>query len=121
MSEEFIQTVVKWIKLDDKVKELTTQIRELREEKKQYEEYILTSMKSTNQDVLNMSSGGTLRASVSKTKGPLKQDYIRQVLTEFTKDQEKATIITESLMNNRPLTERSYLKRSAPRKHGEKK
>jgi len=116
MDNEFVQIVVKWLKADDKIKELSKQVKELKEEKKQYEEYILGEMKSSNQEILNMSSGGSIRRSISKTKGSLKQEYIKQILTEYTKDNNEANLITESLMNNRPITERTYLKRTVPRK-----
>lgn len=116
MDQEFVQLVIKWVKLDDKIKEHMVQIKEMKEEKKQLEELVLTAMGKTSQDVLNLSSGGTLRKSVSKTKAPLTTEYINQILTEYTKDKSEAIFITESLMSKRPLNERTYLKRSAPRK-----
>jgi hypothetical protein len=116
MDQEFVQIVVKFLKLDSRIKETVNSLKELKSERKQYEEAILNLMSKNNQEILNISSGGSLRKSVSKTKGALKQDYITQVLTEFTKNKNEAMVITEQLMNNRPLNERTYLKRTNPRK-----
>ena len=115
MDQEFVQIVVKFLKIDNRIKEIMTELKELKSERKQYEESVLDLMSKTNQEVLNISSGGSLRKSVSKTKGALKQDYIAQILTEFTKSKEEAMVITEQLMTNRPLNERTYLKRTNPR------
>jgi seryl-tRNA synthetase len=115
MDQEFVEKVVKWIKIDDKIKQLILQTRELKQEKKQLEETILNTMKTSDEDVINMSSGGTLRLSVSKTKSGLKQDYIQEILSQYTKDPQEAVAITEMLMTNRPIREREYLKRSNPR------
>jgi hypothetical protein len=116
MSEEFKQLVIKWLKLDESIKKDIIRMKEMKEEKKEYEELILGFMSKTNQDVLNISTGGALRKTISKTKGALKQEYITNALSEVIKDKDKALILTESIMNNRPITERQYLKRTNPRK-----
>lgn len=117
MSEDkFITNVKKWVKLDDKIRELVMLMKELKEEKKDLEEDIITYMKDNSEEVINMNSGGTLRRSVSKTKCAIKHDYINQVLQQFTKSTDEANIITEAIIKSRPLKERIYLKRNAPRK-----
>jgi hypothetical protein len=119
MSDEFKQLVIKWLKLDETIKKEIIRLKEMKEEKKEYEELILGFMSKTNQDVLNISTGGALRKTISKTKGALKQEYITNTLTEYIKDKEQAFILTESIMNNRPINERQYLKRTLPRKSKE--
>ena len=116
---KFVENVKSWLRADDKVKELTIALKELKEEKKDLEEDILKYMNSSNQDTLNISTGGTLRKSVSKTKSAIKQEYINQILTQFTKSQDEAQVITNAIITNRPLKERTYLKRNAPRKSKE--
>lgn len=116
---KFVEDVKNWLKLDDKVRELTLLLKEYKEEKKNLEEDILKYMHSTEQDTLNISTGGTLRKSISKTKGAIKQEYISQILDKFTKSHEEAELITNAILDNRPLKERMYLKRNAPRKKGD--
>lgn len=116
MSEDiFIDSVKQWVKIDDAVRELMQKVREWKQEKKTLEEKILSFMQKNDQDVLQISSGGTLRLSLSKVKGGLKEDYIRDILTRFTKDPDETSKIVEVLMSDRPQTERTYLKRCQPR------
>ena len=56
---KFVENVKKWIKLDDKVRELVLLIKELKEEKKDIEEEIIKYMQENSEDVINMNSGGT--------------------------------------------------------------
>jgi predicted CopG family antitoxin len=114
--EDFVGMVIQWVKLDDKIRGLAQEMKEMKEEKKQYEEFILEFMNRENQDVLNISSGGTLRKSVSRSKGGIKEDHISTVLMKFTNDQHEASKITHAIMSDRPQTERVYLKRCNPRK-----
>ena len=114
--EDFIEVVKKWVAIDDMVKEATLKIREWKNEKKELEEGILEYMKKTDQDVLSMSTGGTLRMSLSKTKQGLKEDYIRDVLQKFIGDPNETAKIVGTLMSDRPQKERCYLKRCLPRK-----
>lgn len=115
MDQQFVEKVIKWMKIDDTIKQTTLRLRELKQEKKSLEEGILDIMKCSEEDVINISSGGTLRRSVSKMKGGLKHDYIQEVLAKYTNNPEEASIMTDMLMTNRPVKEREYLKRSNPR------
>jgi seryl-tRNA synthetase len=113
---KFVENVKKWLKLDDQIREYTQIIKECKELRKELEEEIINYMHTQDQTVVNMASGGTLRASTSKVKGAIKHEYIQQILTEFTKSQEEAKVITQAIINNRPLKERVYLKRNSARK-----
>ena len=114
--EDFVAMVIQWVKLDDKIRGLAQEMKEMREEKKQYEEFVLEYMQRENQDVLNITSGGTLRRSISRCKGGIKEDHISSVLMKFTNDQHEASKITKAIMTDRPQTERVYLKRCNPKK-----
>ena len=111
----FVEIVRKWVKADDVIRKDALELRKKKEERKEMEESILQFMKTTDQDVLNISTGGTLRRSVSKTKGGLKEDYLRQVIGQFTTNPDEATHMVKTIFSERPQTERVYLKRSQPR------
>ena len=115
ISSQFIETVRQWVKVDDHIKTQTLSLRQKKEERKELESKILSIMKKTDQDVLNISSGGTLRMSVSKTKSGLKEEYLKEVLSKFTNSPEEAVLMTKTIMADRPVTERVYLKRCQPR------
>lgn len=111
----FIDLVRKWVKNDDSIRQANLELRKKKEEKKEMEKEILAFMKKTDQDVLNISSGGTLRMTVSKTKGSLKEEYLRNILGRFTANPDEASAMVDTILRDRPLTERVYLKRSQPR------
>ena len=109
-SSEFEQTVIKWLQLDDKAKELTKAMKDIKLEKKECETKILSYMGANDTDVLELSSGN-LRKSVSSTKGALKQEYIHQALIERVKDPQDIECILNSIVEKRAINQRTYLKR----------
>tara|TARA_B100000674_G_C37461034_1_gene742636 strand:- start:249 stop:644 length:396 start_codon:yes stop_codon:yes gene_type:complete len=114
VTREFRDKVIKWIEIDDSIRELRAKTKELTTEKKQYEEYILSYMDQIEEKCFNIKDG-KLRKNVSKTKGPLKKQIIHQALVEIVGDANKATAMTEHIINSRPTVERVNLKRTKNR------
>ena len=71
--QEFVDIVVRWLKLDDKIRLTMEKLKEYRDEKKQYEDTILSAMGQMDENVITISSG-KLRRNTSKTKGALKHE-----------------------------------------------
>lgn len=111
----FKEMVLAWIKLDDKISTLNEQLRELKGEKKQYENHILSFMDQQNEEVIKLSSGH-LKKNVLQTKGSIKEDIIQDAIEEYTKDSDKAYELTKFIIDKRPITEKISLKRLAERK-----
>lgn len=114
VTREFRDKVIKWIEIDDSLRELRVKTKELTTEKKQFEEYILSYMDQIEEKCFNIKDG-KLRKNVSKTKGPLKKQIIHQALVEIVGDSNKATAMTEHIINSRPIVERVNLKRTKNR------
>ena len=114
VTREFRNKVIKWIEIDDSLRELRAKTKELTTEKKQFEEYILSYMDQIEEKCFNIKDG-KLRKNVSKTKGPLKKQIIHQALVEMVGDANKATAMTEHIINSRPTVERVNLKRTKNR------
>ena len=115
VTKEFRDKVLKWVAIDDSIRELRAKSKELTNEKKQHEEYILNYMEQIEEKCLNIKDG-KLRKNVSKTKGPLKKAVIQQALVDITGDAIKAKAMTEHIINSRPTVERVNLKRTRNRK-----
>lgn len=115
VTKEFRDKVLKWVSIDDSIRELRVKSKELTNEKKQHEEYILNYMEQIEEKCLNIKDG-KLRKNVSKTKGPLKKAVIQQALVDITGDAIKAKAMTEHIINSRPTVERVNLKRTRNRK-----
>ena len=100
--------------------EVVNQIKELKDEKKEYETFILEFMQSNHENVINISDG-KLRVNKSTTKAALKQESIQSSLFDLTRDPNKALQMTKYILDNRPLAERVNLKRTKNRPSKKKK
>jgi len=114
VTKEFRDKVIKWLSIDDELRSLRAKSKELTNEKKQNEEYILSYMEEIEEKCFNVKDG-KLRRNVSKSKGPLKKTLIEKALTEITNDGLKAKAMTEHILNSRPVVERVNLKRTRNR------
>ena len=114
ITQDFKKKVLKWLEIDDQIREMRAKSKELNTEKKQHEEFILSFLEQVGEKELAVRDG-KLRRNVSKTKKPLSKDSIQKALTELIKDKEKATTMTEHIINSRPTVERINLKRTKNR------
>ena len=115
ITEEFVEVVKSWVKIDDEIREYTSKIKDLKKERKEFEEFILEYMENINENVIEI-TGGKLRRNKSQTKTPLKEQNIQSTLYEITKDNQKSIEITKQIMENRQSVERVNLKRTRLRK-----
>jgi len=114
VSKEFQDKVVQWVKLDNRLRQIRSQTKEITGEKKELEEWILSYLEKIGEKSISIGDGH-LRRNISKTKAPLKKDNIYATIKDMTKDENKATLITQQIFENRPLTERVNLKRTKNR------
>jgi hypothetical protein len=111
VSPEFVNSVKKYLEVDDKLKEYRDMIKKLTTDKKEKEEYILNYLQSIEESVIDVRDG-KLRRNISKTQAPLKKELIQKTLTEIVGDAIKAQSITDQMMKSRPIVERVTLKRT---------
>jgi hypothetical protein len=115
ISNEFIQTVKKYLELDDQIKEFKNKIKEISTDKKQYEEFILNYLQSIDEKTIDIADGKLIR-NVYKSQGSLKKELIQKTLVDIVGDSIKATSITEQIINSRPIVEKVSLKRTTIKK-----
>jgi len=111
VTDEFKNKVLKWLAIDDKIREHRQQTKILIKEKKDNEEYILSFLENVGEKELAVTDG-KLRKNISKTKSPLNKVSIQKAIDDIVKDKTKATQIIEHIINNRPIVERINLKRT---------
>lgn len=118
VTKQFRKNVIKWVELDDgvrqlkaKIKEINEKVKEINSEKEQYEEPIIKFLSQVNEDAVQLKDGGKLSKNVSKQKAPLKKEFIHKALVELINDPNKALAMTEHIINSRPVTEKINLKR----------
>lgn len=120
ITEEFVEVVKNWVKIDDDIRKKNQEIKELKDERKEFETFILEYMDKINESVINISDG-KLRRNKSASKGALKQESIQNALLDITQDSSKAMQMTKYIMDKRPITERVNLKRTKNRGKRKKK
>jgi hypothetical protein len=108
--EDLKEMIINWLSLDDKVKEIGVTIKDLNNEKKQFESYILDYMTKLNKPIIDTSSGKLMKDE-KKTKKALKEDLVAIALTEITGDKLKAAEFTKYIFDKRPEVDSIKLKR----------
>jgi len=111
VSPEFINSVKKYLEVDDKIKEHRDIMKKLTTDKKEKEDYILNYLQSIEESVIDVRDG-KLRRNISKTQAPLKKELIHKTLTEIVGDAIKAQAMTDQIVKSRPVVERVTLKRT---------
>jgi hypothetical protein len=102
--------VKSWIETDDKINKLMTTLKELKDEKKQYENYIIDYM-DENHNVEVSIPEGKIKKTMLKSKGGFNEKVIITGLAEITKDETKAKDITKVISQKRENKEKIYLKK----------
>jgi hypothetical protein len=114
ISKEFVDSVKRYLEVDDKLREIKEKTKDLNTEKKQKEEFILNYLQTIDEKVIDVADG-KLRRNISKTQAPLKKETIQKALIDIIGDANKATAITEQIIKSRPMIERVTLKRTKNR------
>ena len=110
----FKQNVLKWINIDDDIREHRKAVKELNQQKKEFEESIITYLTEVDEESIQIKDG-FLKKSVTKSKEPLKKENIQTALVEITGDSNKATMLTEHILKSRKETEKISLRRTVNR------
>jgi hypothetical protein len=110
VSAEFKQKIVRWVKLDDDLRKIRETTKEINDEKKQAEEYILAYLENINEKEVGLNDGKLVK-NVSKSQEPLKKENIQKALVELIKDDNKASAMTDHILKSRASKEKITLKR----------
>jgi hypothetical protein len=111
ITEEFKQKIIGWVKLDDDLRKLRETVKEINDEKKQNEEYILAYMENIEEKEIAITDGKLTR-QVSKLPEPLNKDNIQKAIAEVTKNESKAKELTDYILSSRKTKEKVALKRT---------
>jgi hypothetical protein len=102
--EELITNIKEWIKIDNDIAKLKTDIKEKTNKKKSLTENLVVVMKSNAIDCFDI-NGGALIYKQKKTKKPISAKYLLAELQKYYKDQpDIATDLTKQLLDNRELS-----------------
>ena len=120
VTADFKNKVLKWLAIDDQIREMRAKSKDLTKQKKEHEEFILSFLENVGEKELAVSDG-KLRRNVSKSKKPISKEWIQKSLNDLIQDKTKATTKTDHIINNRETVERINLKRTKNRGPRDKK
>lgn len=111
--------IIQWLDADDKIKLLSTKMKEFKQEKKENENNIIKMINDLGMDESkidvhdkNENFRGRVYRYRSVTKGAIKEDIIKDALMEVIRDEKRVDQLVKKIDNKRPINERYYLKRT---------
>ena len=120
VTRAFRDNVLRWVEIDDDIRSIRAKVKELNDEKKQFEENIISYLTKVDEESIIIKDG-KLSKSVSKSQAPLKKETIHKSLTELVGDSTKAMAMTEHIINSRETTQKIRLSRTKTRDSKPKK
>lgn len=111
VTNKFKNDVLRWISIDDRIREHRKAVKDLNAEKKEFETEILQYLTEVEEESV-MIKDGFLKKQVTKSKAPLKKENIHTALAEITGDNNKALMLTEHILKSRKETEKVSLRRT---------
>jgi len=120
IKKKFKRHINHWFDMDDKIKEISKNLKQYKDKKKVYEQSIMTlieklGINDANIDVVGKKPNeirGRVYRYKSVTKASIKEDTIKDALMEIIRDERKVDIMIKKIDSKRPLTERYYLKKT---------
>ena len=110
VSNKFVKSIKNWVTIDDKIRKLSEEIKNLKNDKKEYEKLVLDELDKMQEKVISISDG-KLRKNVTKSQAPLKKENIQKTIYDFTKDEKKTYEMIDQMMKSRQTVEKVNLKR----------
>jgi hypothetical protein len=111
IDKEFKEAVIKYVKLDDLIREKEDELKELKKQRKPNEEFILTYLEKINENIIDITEG-KLRRNKSETKTALNRDIIKKAILDTIKDPKLTDDILTNMDNMRPMKTSINLKRT---------
>jgi hypothetical protein len=109
-ADEYKEMVKSWLDADEKINSFMKSLKDLKDEKKQYENYIIEYMDENNNSEITITEG-KLKKTLQKSKAGFNEKVIISALSEITKDEIKAKDITKVISQKRETKEKTFLKK----------
>ena len=109
------ELIVEWLALDDQIKTYRDAMKDMADEKKQFEAQILEVMGALEQETI-ITDKGNISRNVKESKAPLTPELIKATLSEILKCTQTADTYTNQIMEKRTIKETVSLKRATTEK-----
>lgn len=110
VSKDFQEKVVKFVDIDDKIKEKQSELTELRKKLKPLEEYIIKYLDDVDETTVDLNNG-KLKKDSKETKSAVNLELIKSVIAEKIEDEDLIDTIMEAMENKRQTKVKVGIKR----------
>ena len=112
--EDLVNIIKDWINIDDQLKLLQNNIKELKSKKKILTTDLLTIMKNNEIDCFDINSGKIVYCK-SKTKAPINKKTLLETLEKYFADRDdiNVTAVRDFVLDNRELKISENIKRNS--------
>lgn len=109
--DTLIKCIQNYVLIDDKLKEVHGKVKELKEKKNYYSDFICSYIDENNINNKIKISDGELRINEKKDYTPLSYGFLEESLNEIIKDENKVSYIIQYLKNKREIKTSMEIKR----------
>lgn len=95
-----ISTIKEWVKIDDEISKIQSDLKKKKELKKKISENLLNVMKTNNLDEFDITDYKIIR-NVKKVKMPINKKHILKCLQSYCKTDEETAELSELILNTR--------------------
>lgn len=115
ITKDFQENVIRYVKLDDLIREKQDEIKELKQQAEPCKEFIIKYLDQIKTNAIEVTNGRIIK-NKSESKTPLNKDIIKEALKGKIQDAKKIEEIINLMDELRPVKERVNLKRTFSRK-----
>lgn len=108
--EQLINHIREWVKIDEEIRTLNSEIRSRRDKKKRLTSELVDVMKNNEIDCFDINNG-KLIYSKNKVKSPLNKKTLMVALQKFYNDDAEAQKMTDYLLDSRDETVKENIRR----------
>ena len=111
--DRFQNHIKQWVEIDNQVKILNTELRELRMKRNNISDHIVSFVDTNNLDkaVIEISDG-SLKFGTTKQTSPITLKFIKKCLNECINNEESVEQLIEYIKSKRDIKMKSDIKRS---------
>jgi len=109
LNDESVESIRKWVKLDNEMRALKQEISNRKKIKDEITNALINTMKQNDIDSVNINNG-KIEYTQRKTKKPISKKLLQTILSKYYKeDSNKANEINEFILNNREETTKEVI------------
>ncbi len=107
-----VETIKKWIKLDNEIKQLQSEQSKRKKIKKELNDTLINIMKNNNIDNIDTKDGTSIMYSEKIIKKPITKKVLSNILAKFYQgDLEKADQLNNYILDNRETVVKDIIER----------